>query len=188
MRVFIVAVLLISCIITCGCTDRLVICPYLAPDGTAPEDCTEYTKYEYEPLELMKPRLLAPPEMYDSVFYKLLLEYDGMVEVSCEDVMLVYQGADMVICFDIWLNDGGQLEFQPRGAGTMCSPVDGMFIFDNVPTGYESFITLKAYSSDSQTDIPNFTAVLKLTKLYDPLREDGMAVSDYFSIELISYE
>ena len=43
MRVFIVAVLIVTCIFTCGCTDRLVIYPYLAPDGYAPADCTEYT-------------------------------------------------------------------------------------------------------------------------------------------------
>ena len=187
MRVFIVAVLIVTCIFTCGCTDRLVIYPYLAPDGYAPEDCTEYTKYEYEPLELMKPRLLAPYRLYESFYFRLWLEYDGVVEVSCEDVYLAIQGADTVICYDIWLNGGGQLEFKPRGAGAMILP-DGSFNFDLVEAGYESYITLKAYPHDSRSDSPDVTAVLKLTKLRDPTREDNMAMSAYFTIELISYE
>ena len=74
MRRIAAVVLLISCIITCSCTEKLVICPYLAPDGNAPEDCTEYTKYEYEPLELMTPRLLAPYRMYESTLFNLWLE------------------------------------------------------------------------------------------------------------------
>ncbi len=187
MRRIAAVLLLISCIITCSCTEKLVICPYLAPDGYAPEDCTEYTKYEYEPLELMKPRLLAPYRLYESFYFKLWLEYDGVVEVSCDDAFCVIQGADTVICYDIWLNGGGQLEFRPRGAGAMILP-DGHFNFDEVEAGYESYITLKAYSHDSRSDSPDVTAVLKLTKLHDPTREDSMATSAYFTIELISYE
>ena len=187
MRRIAAVVLLISCIITCSCTEKLVICPYLAPDGYAPEDCTEYTKYEYEPLELMKPRLLAPYRLYESFYFKLWLEYDGVVEVSCEDMYLAIQGADTVICYDIWLNGGGQLEFRPRGAGAMILP-DGGFNFDLVEAGYESYITLKAYPHDAKSDIPNVTAVLKLTKLRDPAREVELTMSAYFTIELISYE
>ena len=187
MRVFIVAVLIVTCIFSCGCTDRLVIYPYLAPDGYAPADCTEYTKYEYVPLELMKPRLFAPYRLYESTLFRLWLEYDGVVEVSCEDMYFAIQGADTVICYDIWLNGGGQLEFRPRGAGAMILP-DGHFNFDLVEAGYESYITLKAYPHDSRSDSPDVTAVLKLTKLRDPTREDNMAMSAYFTIELISYE
>lgn len=187
MRVFIVAVLIVTCIFSCGCTDRLVIYPYLAPDGYAPEDCTEYTEYEYESLELMKPRLLAPYRMCESYHFRLRLEYDGVVEVSCEDVYFAIHGADTVICYDIWLNGGGQLEFRPRGAGAMVSP-DGYFNFDEVEAGYESYITLKAYPHDSRSDSPDVTAVLKLTKLHDPAKEDEMKMSAYFTIELISYE
>lgn len=187
MRILVVAVLLIACIVTCGCTEKLVIYPYLAPDGYAPEDCTEYTKYEYEPLELMKPRLLAPYRLYESTLFRLWLEYDGVVEVSCEDMYFAIQGADMVICYDIWLNGGGQLEFRPRGAGAMILP-DGYFNFDEVEAGYESYITLKAYADDSRSDSPDVTAVLKLTKLRDPAKEDEMTMSAYFTIELISYE
>ena len=69
----------------------------------------------------------------------------------------------------------------------MVSP-DGHFSFDEVEAGYESYITLKAYSHDSRSDSPDVTAVLKLTKLHDPTREDSMATSAYFTIELISYE
>ena len=187
MRRIAAVVLLISCIITCSCTEKLVICPYLAPDGYALEDCTEYTKYEYEPLELMKPRLLAPYRLYESFYFKLWLEYDGVVEVSCEDMYFAIQGADTVICYDIWLNGGGQLEFRPRGAGAMILP-DGGFNFDLVEAGCECYITLKAYPHDSRSDSPDVTAVLKLTKLHDPTREDSMATSAYFTIELISYE
>ena len=136
---------------------------------------------------LMKPRLLAPYGMCESFYFRLWLEYDGVVEVSCEDVYLAIQGADTLICYDIWLNGGGQLEFKPRGAGAMILP-DGSFNFDLVDAGCESFITLKAYADDSRSDSPDVTAVLKLTKLRDPAKEDSMSVSDHFMIELISYE
>lgn len=189
---------------------RLKMSTFVFDDSIAdPNDWDKKSNvFTFEELELGVPKIVTT-SMYDHsdlVNINILFEYDGgIIQATSDDVQIsVGDGAGPFYLakrsqptqrfgYNFHVNDSGYMAFNPViGGSGACELDEKHFPLDpsrrNALPGNETFINVRVYKNDLN-EWPLVTATIKLTQLYDGRWPVGKPVtSDFFQIELISYE